>query len=239
MRALDEAAIRRRSVLLVGGVLLLGLLHTSGHVLEKALGLEGDLVRHYRLLTSMDDEMNLPTWFSVLLLAGAGMMTVRAARELGASLRSRITWTVVGATLLVLSLDELATFHEKIGLALEARSDALTALPFNSWIVVYAVLAAGFAAFVVPLLREVPPDVRRALVGAGSIYVAGAAGFELVAGLLADVGYHRETLIGQVSVLLEESFELLGVIVYVAALEQYLAARTVPSKRSPALVLTL
>jgi hypothetical protein len=169
------------------------------------------LLRGVRLYLDLLVEHNLPTWWSVALLATAALAhitTFVAARGAGAP--EAAYWLVTAAVLALLSLDDQSQMHE--------RSEALGRLvvsetgdfPFY-WLIPGALAGLGVAAAVVALAVRVNARARALLIGGIVLMLAAGLGLELVQGLFMAagnegigfvVGYHVEELGEDVGVIL-------------------------------------
>ena len=166
----------------------------------------------------LDQEANLPTWFSstLWLVAGAIAGVVGAGES-----KWRWHWFALGALCAFMSLDEASQFHEIFGTMLGDQVSANRFLFYN-WIFygLAVVLAAG-AAFL-PFLRAIPRSTALRFVLAGAVFVSGAVGLEMI-GAASKTGaislVHGRLWIAQVAV--EESLEMAGVILLVRALLLY------------------
>jgi len=201
-------------------VVLLAVLHLLANFLEKAADLHGGAIEPLVHYFSMDEEVNVPTWFTVVLLAATGLVTADLL-HVEPSRGRRWAWGLIAFVLLYLSIDEMTSFHEHLGASLEEHFRSIADLPFNGWIAFYGPLALLVAAVVVPLLRGLPGGTLRLMVLAGILYVVGAVGFEAIAGLLEDQGFDRATFVGQLAVLGEESLEMIAVLVFLVAVVRY------------------
>lgn len=210
----------RRSVVraLCAAIAVLVALHLLSIVVERAIGhddLPGTevLVR----LASMDGELNAPTWFSSSLLLACAAL----AALVGAAHRARGDgdwhWWALAGVLAFLSLDEAALIHEELSKPL-TRSLDLDAERWDHWAWVgpYVIAAALFALTFVRFLRSLPAVTARLLVLAGSLYVAGAGGMELVGRAFWDADDVDAAYLLVVGI--EETLELIGMTVLVHAL---------------------
>lgn len=156
-----------------------------------------------RQIVDVNDEHNLPTWFSGfnLLLATAALgVCTRWRSELRDPVRFR--WAVLFWGFLFLSIDEIAGIHESINTAVD-----------TSWAVGGAVIAFFLGIWFLPLLKSLP---KRAVIGfvvAGALYVGGAVGVEIIAEPL-----DSDSLAYNLSTLVEEGMEMFGVIVFLRTL---------------------
>lgn len=158
----------------------------------------------YRLF-STDDEGNVPTWFSAMLLAAIavtclGIWLVLRARR--AALRRY--WAGLAAVFGYLSMDELATVHEELIWQLDHLSERGGAFTFP-WVIVAAPLVVVFGLVYLRFLWLIPRRTAGLLVLAGVLYVGGALGMEVGGG--SYVGFNL-TYVWLTS--LEEWLEMVG-----------------------------
>ncbi|MGI8779092.1 MAG: hypothetical protein ACR2L8_02780, partial [Solirubrobacteraceae bacterium] len=161
------------------------------HVVNRVT-VDSDLLR-------LDTEANLPTWASSLQfgLAGIACLLVAAADRGG-----RGRWSGVSALLLVLSLDELATLHERLSAEIGAAVAEWIVQPLAGLAAIALLVAAG---------RQAGGVTRQLLL---------AAVGTLVAGHLAELATPapEEGLVAAALKIVEESLEMLmGALVLAAA----------------------
>jgi hypothetical protein len=172
----------------------------------------------FQRFVDVNGEGNLPTWYSVVLLAAsaAAVWTIGQQRR-----RSRTAdasaWCVLALVVAVMSLDEMVSLHEAAGKAISDRVD-LPVLGKYAWIVPGGVAAIGAARVLHRAVRSVPPLTRRRLVGAASVFIGAALGVEVLEALLLNDG--RNYLGDGMHVLTgaQECFEMLGVVLFLYAL---------------------
>lgn len=131
-------------------------------------------------LVDLDEEGNLPTYFSAALLAATAVGLAAAAALVAA--RGRRAWplAVPAGVAALLSVDELASLHEQLALLADLLGvDA--GLRF-SWVVPGAVVALAVGAVLLLVARELAPRTRWRLVVAGVVYLLGALVVETVTG---------------------------------------------------------
>jgi hypothetical protein len=169
------------------------------------------LLRGARLYVDLLVEHNLPTWWSVALLATAALAHFAAfvaARNAGAP--GAAYWLVTAAVLALLSLDDQSQLHE--------RSEELGRLvvtetgdfPFY-WLIPGTLAGLGVAAAVATLAVRVHARARALLIGGIVLMLAAGLGLEVVQGLFMAagdegigfvIGYHVEELGEDVGVIL-------------------------------------
>lgn len=169
-------------------------------------------------LLYVDAEANAWAWASSTVLALlAAALAVSAAAHRGAGLRWR-SLVVLGAVALLLSADEAAMLHETLNEVGVRVTDVLG--PFNAWLLpgVVVVLAAGVA--LLRVARGLDPWLRRRLVVAGAVFLAGAIGMEAVGAAFAltdDAANPWESGTYHVLVGVEEGLEAAGALIALRA----------------------
>ncbi|QYN33065.1 hypothetical protein K1T35_31635 [Pseudonocardia sp. DSM 110487] len=169
------------------------------------------LLRDLRLYVDLLVEHNLPTWWSVALLAAAALAHFAAfvaARNAGTP--GAVYWLVTAGVLAFLSLDDQSQLHERseeLGrLVVTETSD----FPFY-WLIPGALAGLGVAAAVVALAVRVHARPRGLLVGGIALMLAAGLGLEVVQGLFMAagnegtgfvMGYHVEELGEDIGVIL-------------------------------------
>jgi hypothetical protein len=174
----------------------------------------------------LDQEMNIPTVYSALvILACSGLLAVIArSQRRASSARDDRHWWALSLIFLVLAFDELLSFHEE----LTGRVDfgAFSRFTLFSWVVLGAcfvlVVAAAFSRFLIRL----PATTRRLFLLAGALFVAGAVVVEAVGGYYGGPG-RQDSLAYVIVAHLEEVLEMAGIVVFTYALLSHLR-RTTP-----------
>lgn len=173
------------------------------------------VLRDARLFVDLLVEHNLPTWWSVALLATAALVhlaTSLAARSAGAP-EARY-WLVTAVVLAVLSLDDQSQLHERseqLGRLLVTETGDF---PFY-WLIPGAVAGVCVAAAVVALAARVNARARVLLVGGIALMLATGLGLEAVQGLFMAAG--NEGIGFVIGYHVEELGEDVGVILLIAA----------------------
>lgn len=129
-----------------------------------------DAAKAVMRLFDVNIESNVPTWYSSALLLGcavlAGLLAALARR---AGSRDAGAWTGLAAVLALLSLDEIAVLHERLGgPAGGVLGDAARGPLRFAWVVpgVLLVLVAGIV--LLGFVRRLPSPTRRLVVTAAA-----------------------------------------------------------------------
>lgn len=172
-------------------------------------------------LFDLDSENNIPTWYSSLLWAIAARTALVAAGHAAGDDDgvARRSWTLLGWIFLLLSLDEVASLHERL-LGLAGDSMGLAGSFYYSWVVLAGLLAVGVAGALAPFVLRVRRDVAACLVVAAALFLGGALGVETLSsavnlGSIASVEQTGLTWVRMV--LLEELMEMMGPIIAIHA----------------------
>ncbi|MCC6318715.1 MAG: hypothetical protein IT361_13625 [Gemmatimonadaceae bacterium] len=160
-------------------------------------------------LVDLDDEANLPSWYSSMQWAVvAGLLAFVAYRQRKRGAASAIPLAITSAIFMALSLDEIAQVHEKLSIGVsgkvgqgqgEFKTLWLPALGIPVLIVIGVAARRAKAAF------DAVPGALQAFGIGLLVFALGAFGIEPVVSL----GIHAK--LGPAFVWLEETMEMLGV----------------------------
>ena len=172
---------------------------------------------------AMDEESSLPTAFSgALLLAAALLVSVIAALKRQTRDFWQNLWRLLAVVFAYLAADELASFHEHLT-DFVPEVVALTGVFRFAWVLPVIPILLVIGLLYLRFLWRLPPRTRGLFVLAGLLYIGGALGFEMVAGLVLERS-PSAILPYLATTTLEETLEMFGVLVFVYALLDYLAA---------------
>lgn len=162
----------------------LGVLAVAAGAAAAALSIDGfDFVR-------LGSEANLPTWYSASQLLAVGALAGVAVWPRVTSGAPGARWALApSAFFVLLSLDEGAQVHERIGNFAQSLTGVGTGLVTGPWLLVALPLYGALAWFVWkaarPLLKDRPQIVALA-VGGAALFVFSAAGIEALGNFAAD-----------------------------------------------------
>ena len=207
-------------VLLVVDVALF-ILHVLGRwvFFTRELGpVSGHLVR----LFDMGGEATIPTWISIVqLLTAAALLLVISLRVRVSGGRRWRHWALLGIIFTYISLDEQAEIHEIFVLPLQQLLGITTGPFLLAWVIPALILLAALSVAYIPFFRDLPRKTFLIFLAAAVIYVAGAAGLEMVDAVtyetLRDLGT-RGAAIKAALYGVEELLELLGVTAFIYGL---------------------
>jgi len=162
---------------------------------------------YFLQLFDVNEEENLPTWFSGfnLLVATAFLgILVSEKRRLGDVMKGR--WTVLFVGFCFLSIDEIAGLHESVNSIIEP-----------SWAWGGGVIALVLGVYFLPFLKTLPKATFVNFVIAGAVFVGGAVGMELIGEPI-----DSDSLAYNISTMIEEGMEMFGVILFTRGLLSYM-----------------
>lgn len=167
----------------------------------------------------LDRENNIPTYFSsFLLLISAGLLAIVTMSKRRDHARYTKHWFVLMIIFLFLSIDETASLHE---LLIKPIRNALnvSAVGFPAWIVAGLAFVVVFGIFYYRFLLSLPIRTKMYLVIAAFFLVGGAIGVEVLGGTYY---YGDWNLTYGVMTLIEETFEMIGVLFFIIAILDYI-----------------
>jgi len=162
-------------------------------------------------LFDVDQENNLPTWYSGFLLALTScLLWVCAQQKRADGDRWYRHWYVLATGFLLLSVDEIAGVHESINSVI-----------VKSWAIYGAIFAGVIGLAFVPFVLNLPRRTALLFTAAGACYLAGTVGMEVIGNDM--VGRNLSDTLGyKVATLVEESLEMLGIVLFVHTLLAYM-----------------
>lgn len=169
----------------------------------------------------LDEESSFPTLYAaaMLLLCSALLAGIALSRS-AVGARYVWRWRFLAAIFLYLFADEMLQIHEKANGPLRSALGT-DGLLYYAWIIPAVILLLVFGVLYARFVIALPAEIRLLFLAAGLLYVAGAAGLEMVGGYYASssgvesAGYVAESNV-------EELLEMLGTAMFVYALLQYM-----------------
>lgn len=211
------------------GANVLAFVLLGGAVLCAVLSMVGIVIGHepWLSLLAVTSEQNFPTWYSVVLILIAAAIALTAGL-LNHSRDPRLArrWYFLSALLVLLSLDEAASLHER----LESVGSAIVSgggLLHFTWVVPGIILAGLVMTTVYTLGRELPRPVAVELLAGFGVFLFAAVGLEMVGGLvLSTIGEGWTYVIVST---IEEFLENVGMILVTHAVARTVAVHHRPN----------
>ena len=183
-----------------------------------------DYVKGFVPLFDVNQERNIPTFFSVLLLLGAALLLAVITRLKQNHRAPHVSkWATLTVGFVFMAFDEAFQVHEYlVAPVTKLLGDGHLGVFYFAWVIPGIALVFALGIFFLKFLLYLPPLTRMRFLIAGTIYVGGAIGFELIGGRYFEL--HRQlTLTYSMMATIEETLEMVGVIVFIWALLVYLA----------------
>jgi hypothetical protein len=171
-------------------------------------------------LFNFDFENNIPTWYSSFqMLIAASLMALIASWKVQIKDKYRIHWSILGILLLLMSLDETASIHERFTQPLQS-SLKLGGLLHFSWLILGLAIVAGFIIFYLKFFFSLDRKTKVKILIAGAIYLAGALGSELIGGVIFET--YGDSVQYAIVTTVEEMLELFGIALLINTLLGYI-----------------
>lgn len=149
-------------------------------------------------LFDLDEENNIPTWFSSFLLLNSAFFLYVFSR--GEQLQKKFHWRFMAAGFFLLAIDEVAGLHETFNSSIEMN-----------WAIPGAILVLFVAVAFVPFLLSLSRRLACLFVLSGFLYVSGAIIVELLSEDL-----ESDSLVYMLAVAVEEGLEMIGALLFLA-----------------------
>ena len=169
-------------------------------------------------MLTMDAEGNLPTLISCVYWLLAATLAFIIAQVNGKKPRMPdLRWIGLSLIMCFLALDEFSQLHETLS---EPTRKLLGYQHFFvSWILPVGAVTLMIAAFYARLVLSLPRRTRRLFIASGIVFISGAAGFEALGNW---IGLHTVSpLPYELSAIVEETLEMLGVTLLISSLIAY------------------
>lgn len=179
----------------------------------------GGLVRIFDL----NAEGNLPTLFSamILLFASFLLFLIGAAKKKEKAAFA-LHWTVLAIIFLYLALDEAGGIHELTISPLRKWLGTTGGVFHFAWVIPAMALLIVFAVAYFRFVMQLTMKYRILFVVAGTAFVAGAVGMEMVGARYFAAVHGRRDLIYLAITTVEEALEMGGIILFIHALLAYM-----------------
>jgi hypothetical protein len=173
----------------------------------------------------LDQEWNLPTVYSALLLLIASALLALISAQHGRARASDFRyWIVLSFIFCFFGFDELFSFHNsaKHLVPLWFKQVGLFSLRWDlRWIVIGIPATILIASLFVPFIWRLPRQTAYGIVFAGVVYVGAAIGLEAVGGWWI-AKHSRNNWIYSCEVVIEESLEMIGALMFIGVLLAYI-----------------
>lgn len=172
-------------------------------------------------LFNINEEYNFPAWYSAftLLICGVLLAIIALNKQLRKD-RYTLHWKILSIIFVYLSLDEWFVIHETVNSSL---NKLLQSAPNAYWDVLNSVFLITFLLSYAKFFFHLPKRSRYLFFIAGSLFVVGAVGVELIGVSYYPNLYHQPTFFSEIIATVEEFLEMMGIIVFIYALLSYMS----------------
>ena len=218
----DEISLSRQTILRILTVTAVFLLlaSTAGQLAKYVLG--HDTAYGLIHLFNVDDEGNIPTFFSssLLLFASLLLALITTLKRKSNDLRWR-QWAILSCALLYMAIDEASHIHELLYKPADwLLGDRLSQIISTTWVIFGIAVVVAFALSYLKFFFSLPPKTQRQFFSAAAIFLGGAVGMELVGGFYSGSHGMHNLQYAMLSTV-EEGLEMGGVILLINALLTY------------------
>lgn len=176
----------------------------------------------------MANEVSIPTWYNqAILLVASFLVFVIAVHKRHEKNSSFLYWLCLAGVFLYLSVDEGSQLHEQLGFVSYRFLRAIGFGGFSTtsyYLISLALLVLVVGLFFVRFWWRLPKTTKILFLVAAILYVGGALGVEAV-GQFSERGSFSYSAL----VLLEETLEKMGIVVFIYALLDYIRSSKVKS----------
>ena len=198
------------------GVILLALVSIPIQIGKYVFGYREAWTRMFNL----DREMNLPTWYSAFMLSFCALLLrVIALGKKRKSERYFRHWNFLSYLFLFLAFDEVLQIHELF--IIKDISRMLPGIFYSVWVIPYGIALIIFAHKYWKFTRDLPNQTRFYFILAAIFYIGGALGMEMVGSYWTDLE-GQQNLVYALMATLEEVMEMMGIIVLIYGLLNYI-----------------
>lgn len=176
-----------------------------------------------------DDEESIPTYFSAINLLFAGIL-LAIITNFKSKLNDPFTmqWKLLSIIFVLLSIDEIAAFHE---MAIDplVRAYNLSGYMRFPWVILGLIFMAGFSLYYFQFLKALPKPYIKGFFCSCLIFLSGSIGLETIsAKIFISLEQSPKDLMYNLVTTLEESFEMIGIIMFINVLLSYLKSMNSP-----------
>lgn len=178
---------------------------------------------YFAELFDVGSEGNIPTLYSALALLFCAILLANIANvKKVAGDRYFHHWKALSIIFLYLSLDEVFSIHELLTSFLRSALNTSGFL-YYAWVIPGIILVVICLLAFLQFLTHLPTKINRLFLVAGTLFVGGGIGMEIVNGYYENF-YSDQNLTYAFLTTIEEFFEMLGVVVFIYALLSYMSS---------------
>jgi len=179
-------------------------------------GFEHGLVRLLFSLFFLDGEGNVPAIFSTWLFLLNAVIFLIVWKAACLSGDSHKIWLFLSSVFVFLALDESISIHERLINPLRQALGA-TGIFYYAWIIPYGVGVVLLAIIAIPVFWRMQKRIRFWFGLSAATYLVATIGLEMISGKYLVMMNEQKDIVWILMVTLEESLEMVGLIILVYA----------------------
>jgi len=174
-------------------------------------------------LFNFNFEKNIPTFYSATaILCSCLLLFYISAIEKNRNSKY-LYWLVLSIIFLFLSIDEIASIHEKFSILIKNNFVA-TGLYYRAWVIPYGIAVVIFCILYLKFLIDLPSKFRFLFILSGATFVLGALVFEMLGGRYVYI-HNNENITYAIISTCEELLEMLGISIFLYTLLNYIVIK--------------
>lgn len=198
---------------------------TAMHVTQLAIYfyIDDSKIFDFVEIIDFDYEANIPSFYSsAAIIFCAALLWIIGLQKRRDKAPFRYHWIGLAVIFTFLGVDEAIALHEDIGDFVEDE-DLVEAEGFLyfAWVVPYGILLFLFAASYFKFVLALPKQTKILFITAGTIFISGAVGIEVVSANEADLN-DTDTLYYSVLYTIEELCEMFGIVIFCYGILRYI-----------------
>lgn len=179
--------------------------------------------RHLFHLFYLDEESNIPTFYSTVGISVAAILLfVVAILHKNVNNSNYRYWIFLGVLFSLLAYDEASSMHENINEIFWERYPDLPVYLGFGWVIPYFIILVVIALFSIRFLKSIPLKTAVLFISSGLIYVTGAMGMEFIGAYLWATKGGQASLIYNFFATIEELLEMLGIAFFMYSILDYI-----------------
>ncbi len=209
---------RTLSIRLTIGVMIFTLISTGIQISKYVYGYRSEWMDTFNL----DREMNLPTWYSALMLAFCAILLgIIAAGKKTECDRFYRQWKLLSTIFWFLAIDEVLTLHEVMIIPEVANALRLPWFLHSMWVIPGTILVVIFIKKYWRFTQHLPKPSSFHFILAAIFYIGGALIMEMVGSYFAELQGQQHLPYALIATL-EEVMEMMGIIIFIYGLLVYI-----------------
>lgn len=177
------------------------------------------LFERWRFVFDFDSEKNIPTIYSGISIVFCSFLLHKIYSESDKTVSPRWPWFLLSVIFLFLAFDEMFEIHERLMVPVKQTFQVSGFLHY-AWVIPYGIALIVLGIALLKFLYELPRNILYLFVVAGSIFVMGALGLEMIGGKLVTLDSSSSYLFFALTTI-EESLEMVGIAIFIFALFSY------------------